>query len=212
MTKHLFSKSVGTILVLSGASKAFNVAAFADEARLYADAYIADGLHHLAMPAAVALCAVEVWLGLLSISRSYATFAMWPMLALLSFFVWLTAVNAFWPSPFGPIESCGCFGELIHFTPLASFIKSAVLWLVALAAVVMQPKITADAFKPSRYAIFAMVAGIALPLFSLLALDRMGHGVYLAAFLGLCGTSGFLAWRMHRKQKAVFLSNTKNAN
>ena len=182
-------------------AKIFNDTVLNDEARLYADAYIADGLHHLAMPAAVALCAVEIWLGLLSISRRYATFALWPMLALLSFFVWLTAVNAFWPSPFGPIESCGCFGELIHFTPLASFIKSAVLWLVALAAVVIQPKITADAFKPNRYAIFAMVSGIVLPLFSLLALDRMGHGVYLAAFLGICGASGFLSWKKaHREE------------
>lgn len=190
---------LGFIFILSGATKAFNVGSFAYEVRLYADAYIADGLHLLAMPAAIALCAVEVWLGLLSISRHYAVLAMWPMLALLSFFVWLTAVNAFWPSPFGPIESCGCFGELIHFTPLASFIKSAVLWLVTLAAVVMQPKITADAFKPSRYATFAMVAGITLPLFSLLALDRMGHGVYLAVFIALCGASGFLAWKMARR-------------
>lgn len=195
MIRHIISKSVGTILVLSGASKAFNVAAFADEARLYADAYIADGLHHLAMPAAVALCAVEVWLGLLSISRRYATFAMWPMLALLSFFVWLTAVNAFWPSPFGPIESCGCFGELIHFTPLASFIKSAVLWLVTLAAVIMQPRVSANALKPNRYAICALVASLVLPIFSLVALERLGHGVYLAAFLALCGTGAFLVWR-----------------
>lgn len=190
---------LGFIFILSGAAKAFNVGSFAYEVRLYADAYIADGLHLLAMPAAVALCAVEVLLGLLAISRRYAVFALWPMLALLSFFVWLTAVNAFWPSPFGSIESCGCFGELIHFSPLASFIKSAALWLVALAAMVMQPKITADAFKLNRYAIFAMVAGIMLPLFSLLALDRMGHGVYLAAYIALCGASGFLAWKMARR-------------
>ena len=49
----------------------------------------------------------------------------------LTFFVWLTGDNYFNPSPLGRIESCGCFGELIHFTPLASFIKSLVLWCMA---------------------------------------------------------------------------------
>ncbi len=195
MIKHLFSKSVGTIFVLSGASKAFNVAAFADEARLYADAYIADGLHHLAGPAAVALCAVEIWLGLLAISRRYATFATWMMLVLLSFFVWLTAVNYFCPTPLGSIESCGCFGELIHFTPLASFVKSVVLWGMALAATIMQPRVSANALKPNRYVIGALVASLVLPMFSLLALERLGHGVYLAAFLALCGTGAFLVWK-----------------
>lgn len=32
----------------------------------------------------------------------------------------------------GSIESCGCFGELIHFTPLTSFIKSVVLLMMAI--------------------------------------------------------------------------------
>ena len=32
----------------------------------------------------------------------------------------------------GSIESCGCFGELVHFSPLGAFIKSLVLFVVSL--------------------------------------------------------------------------------
>lgn len=51
--------------------------------------------------------------------------------AILSFFLWLTGINLFFPSLIGSIESCGCFGELIHFTPTTSFIKSFILWILS---------------------------------------------------------------------------------
>ena len=53
--------------------------------------------------------------------------------AILSFFVFLTGVNLFFPTVIGSIEACGCFGELIHFTPLSSFIKSVILLVIAIA-------------------------------------------------------------------------------
>ena len=58
-------------------------------------------------------------------------------LVMLTFFVWLTGVNLFFPTMFGSVESCGCFGELIHFTPVGSFVKSVVLWVFALVLFVM---------------------------------------------------------------------------
>lgn len=52
-------------------------------------------------------------------------------------FVWLTGVNLFFPTIFGSVESCGCFGELVHFTPVGSFVKSMVLWMLALVLFVL---------------------------------------------------------------------------
>ena len=60
-------------------------------------------------------------------------FGAFAFVAMLSLFVYLTGVNLFFPTVIGSIESCGCFGELIHFTPLSSFIKSVILLLIAIA-------------------------------------------------------------------------------
>ena len=50
---------LGTIFILSGVAKAFNVNTFAYEVRLYADAYLWDGLVCWATPIAVLVCTVE---------------------------------------------------------------------------------------------------------------------------------------------------------
>ena len=50
---------------------------------------------------------------------------------MLLFFVYLTGVNLFFPTIIGSIETCGCFGELVHFTPVSSFVKSVVLLVMA---------------------------------------------------------------------------------
>ncbi len=50
--------------------------------------------------------------------------------ALLMFFVYLTGMNLFFPAMMVSIESCGCFGELVHFTSEESFVKSIVLWVM----------------------------------------------------------------------------------
>lgn len=43
----------------------------------------------------------------------------------------LTAINIFIPSEYGSIESCGCFGEFIHFSSKASLIKTFFIWLLS---------------------------------------------------------------------------------
>lgn len=193
---------LGAIFILSSLSKAINVAAFATETRLYLDAYFWDGMHSWDVPLSVTICAIELTVGLLSLHARYARIGNAAMTAILTFFVWLTAVNAFWPTPFGSIESCGCFGELIHFTPLASFVKSAVLWAMSLVALVGQCRArepwNLGALLHDRFTLLALIAGLALPTFSLLALEQMGHEVYLAAFLMLCGAEAFGAWKMAR--------------
>lgn len=61
-------------------------------------------------------------------------------LLLLIFFTILTGVNYFSPPITGSIQSCGCFGELINFTPQASFYKSLLLLIIALSSVILTLK------------------------------------------------------------------------
>lgn len=83
------------------------------------------------------VCLAELLIGVFFLIPRFCLYANIAALIALSFFVCLTGDNYLNPSIIGPIESCGCFGELIHFTPLEAFVKSCVLWVFALGGIIM---------------------------------------------------------------------------
>ena len=123
MKRITLNRILGIIFILSGVAKSFNVNSFAYEVRLYADAYFWDGLAYWATPIAVLVCTAEIFFGLLSQRRDYTRVCSVIFFVPLTIFTWLSSINYFAPSLFGSIDSCGRFGELIHFSPLASFVK-----------------------------------------------------------------------------------------
>jgi hypothetical protein len=191
MKQITLNRILGTIFILSGMAKAFNVKSFAYEVRLYADAYFWDGLAYWATPIAVLVCSAEIFFGLLAQRRDYTRVCGVVFFVLLTFFTWLTAVNYFAPSLFGSIESCGCFGELIHFSPLASFIKSAVMWVVAFCNLFMfLPDETFGRLQTGladkRSIVIAGLTAILLPLFSLFTIEIMEHIIYSIFYFAIC--------------------------
>lgn len=120
------------VLIASSILKAVGIKTFAQEAGDYIDLYMPQWLYGWNMPCAIGVCVVELTVGILLIWRKQIVWTSAMALLLLTFFVWLTGVNMFFPTIFGSVESCGCLGELIHFTPMGSFVKSVVLWFLAL--------------------------------------------------------------------------------
>ena len=123
---------LGLVFIASSLLKVFSISTFQIEVGEYIDLYMPWWMHGWDIAYAVGVCLVELVVGLMAFSRKYARCMSVLSVLLLSFFVWLTGVNLFFPTIFGSVESCGCFGELVHFTPLTSFIKSVVLWIFAL--------------------------------------------------------------------------------
>lgn len=119
--------------LLSGLLKIFSLRAFEQEVQLYGYAYIGEWVRDISLEIALLVCVAEIIAGLIAILRIFPIFSAFAFVAMLSLFVYLTGVNLFFPTVIGSIESCGCFGELIHFTPLSSFIKSVILLLIAIA-------------------------------------------------------------------------------
>ena len=129
--------TLGVCFILSGVMKAVNVYSFAQEIRLYMEVYMDSFCVQWIVEIAVLVCAIETITGLLALRKKYEPIVAVIFLGMMSFFVWLTGMNLFCPSLMGSIESCGCFGELIHFSPLASFVKSVVLWMMAIGCWVL---------------------------------------------------------------------------
>lgn len=188
--KTILRVALGGCFILSGVMKAVNVYAFAQEIRLYIEAYMDTALVPWAVELAVAVCAMETITGLLALRKRHVPVVAVVFFGMMSFFVWLTGVNLFCPSLMGSIESCGCFGELVHFSPTGSFVKSVVLWVMAagLLGLCLGEKrgMAVEGALMDGKAV-AMAVGGALPaVYSYLCLERMEHGWYLAGYVALC--------------------------
>lgn len=207
-TLRYLPKLLGIVFVLSAGSKAFNILAFSSEIRLYCDTYIWKELSFWSHPIAIVVCAIEMILGILSFTPKYRAASMIIMLIMLTFFVWLTGINYFSPSIFGSIESCGCFGELIHFSPFGAFVKSLMLWIIALPLGVTSSRIlklqALNNVLHDEYLITTIVVSPILPLFSYMAFDSMTHLCYGLSYIALCIILLFLASKNTTKiQKKV---------
>ena len=128
---------LGIVFLASSLLKIVSIRTFAMEVGEYIDLYMPQWLHGWNMPCAIGVCVSELLVGVLAFWRRMVRWVSILSLVMLTFFVWLTGVNLFFPTMFGSVESCGCFGELIHFTPTGSFVKSVVLWVFALVLFVM---------------------------------------------------------------------------
>lgn len=137
MWVHVLAMTLGVIFIASGLLKIVSIQTFAMEVGEYIDLYMPQWLHGWNMPCAIGVCISELLVGVLAFWRRMSRWMSILSLVMLTFFVWLTGVNLFFPTMFGSVESCGCFGELVHFTPVGSFVKSMVLWVLALVLFVM---------------------------------------------------------------------------
>lgn len=129
---NISSYIIASILLFSGISKCFYLQRFAEEVSQYSEFYVSSSFSPLSEFIAIALCFIEIIVGVLLFTKKLLFIAASMSFLLMSFFLYLTGINYLFPTVLGSIESCGCFGELIHFTAKGSFIKSGVLWLIAL--------------------------------------------------------------------------------
>lgn len=125
---------LGCTFIVSGFSKIINVDAFASEIAQYAEYYLSNEIIRWRTYAAICVCILEIIMGILAVfrrSKIIITITSIFFFAAMCFFLYLTGMNYFNPPIEGSIESCGCFGELIHFTAQTSFYKSLFLWVVS---------------------------------------------------------------------------------
>ncbi len=131
---------LAAVLLLSGGSKLFYLQGFATEVSLYSELYVSSILVPWSYAIALVVCCVEIGLGILLYNRRFALYSIFVVFALMTFFLYLTGVNYLSPTIFGSVESCGCFGELIHFSAKGSFTKAVILWIVAFVVFLLSIK------------------------------------------------------------------------
>lgn len=196
-----------SVFLLSSVMKAVNINSFVMETRLYMDAYFWDlksvisGFEtiRMEMVGAIGVCVIEMLVALLAIQHEYRRVASVGFCVMLTFFVYLTGLNLFFPTIMGSIESCGCFGELIHFSPLASFIKSVVLWVLSIVLVVYSwhERWNVSMLLKDWYLYICIATSLVLPLYSLWFFEALSHTLYIVGFVVLVVmlTGNIVIWR-----------------
>lgn len=132
---YLLECILGATLLFSGMTKAISIQGFAVEITQYCELYVNSALSLWNKELAVMMCGIEILLGVCLFIYRLNPYSIVAAFWLMSFFTYLSGMNYFFPPSFGRIESCGCFGEMIHFTPLGSFLKSIVLLAISMIVI-----------------------------------------------------------------------------
>lgn len=122
------------VFIISSATKIWELQEFSTTVGIYSSAYISSLVAEHRLPLSIILVLTECILSIGLLIKGTRWYALRGILALLSFFVYLTARDYLWPIDDMPIGDCGCFGRFLTLSPLLSFIKSISLWIICLLA------------------------------------------------------------------------------
>lgn len=178
------------VFMTSSLLKSINIHSFSMEVEEYIGLYLSAFMQGYGRACAIMVCVMEMTVGLLALKTRYHLVANAMFATMMTFFVYLTGVNYLYPTIFGSIESCGCFGELIHFSPQASFIKSVVLWIlsVGLLGYGLHEKRhwNLKMLVCDPYLYICIVVSLVLPLYSYFLFEEMEHTPYIVVYVALC--------------------------
>ena len=183
--------ALGFVFILSAMMKAVNVFAFGNTIESFCGLLGMNVFYGYGKVLAVLICAWELFLGLLSLHPGFQKLVCWIFPVMLGYFTYITFNNH--TRMYAQIESCGCFGEIIHLSAAATFYKNVVLFLLSIGLCVLSVKNNGEMMRlnPSCiiknvYVWLCLLMSFVLPLFSLVYMNRLGHSVYLILYLSLC--------------------------
>lgn len=180
------------IFLASGTLKSFNIYSFSTEISLISEAYSFPSCFiFLRHELAIIICIAEIILGTITLTtKSHEKLFSLAYVIFMTFFLILTGLNYYAPSVYGSIESCGCFGDFIHISPMWSFIKNCILWGTALYGLFLQyntkNKQKRTSLKKntlSRH--FTFFTASFIPIYSYLFFNKLEHFPYTVIFLTL---------------------------
>lgn len=124
-TKHFLLFCIGLTFILSAVLKAISINSFSQTVQLYCGLLGMDELSEYNKSLSIAIIVLELMIGIGAFVKPLQNIVICFCPFVLGFFTYITYINYY--SLYGNIESCGCFGELVHLSPDESFYKNVVL-------------------------------------------------------------------------------------
>lgn len=159
---------VGVLFIFSGLIKANDPMGFGFKLQEYFAVFGTEWLSPFAVGLSIAICALEIVLGVAVLLGARIRVAAWGLLLLILFFTWLTFYSAW----YNKVTDCGCFGDAIKLTPWQSFTKDVILLALIIPIFIYRKRI--KPLLPGKG------SDVALLLASVLSL---GFGIYTYRYL-----------------------------
>lgn len=118
--------------IISGILKGIAVKGFAIIVREFLGLLALGTLQAHYFTIALLICIFEMTIGLLVFIKKLRPILSLIYITVIAFFTLLTYINL--TDMYGGIESCGCFGEVIHLGPLETFVKNIILLSLSIIA------------------------------------------------------------------------------
>lgn len=128
--KKILLIGLGVTFILSAILKTISVYSFSQTVNSFCGLLGMDVLYGYGFPLAIVIIAFELLIGVCAFIRRFQRFIIWIYTIVLGFFTYITYIN--YTDLYGGIESCGCFGELIYFTPVSSYYKNIAIFVLSL--------------------------------------------------------------------------------
>ena len=167
---------VGILFILSGFLKGIDPIGNALKIKEYLGAFHLDFLDFLSIPGAIILSSAEFLVGVAILKglriKLFSKIALW----FISFFTLLTLIILI----FNPVSDCGCFGEALHLSNQATFIKNLILLGAAVLIYLQRQKIAPVASAKVEWGYLAAYAALILCLqgYSLKNIPQIDFGIY----------------------------------
>lgn len=168
--------SFGLLFVFSGFIKAIDPIGNALKIKEYFGAFHLSSIDFLSIPSAILLSTAEFIVGVAILKglriKTFSKIALW----FISFFTLLTLIILI----FNPVNDCGCFGEAIHLSNKATFIKNLILLTAAIVVYWQREKFLPIASPKVEwgYIVAYGVLIIALQGYSLRNIPQIDFGIY----------------------------------
>ena len=114
---------LGLTFIVSGLSKMIDIWGFMYKIDQYLNVWGCPQPQSLVFTCAAALSAGEFLLGFVMLLGCYRKLALWTMMLIMLFFTPLSAYIAI----VNPVPDCGCFGEFLQISNVATFLKNVVI-------------------------------------------------------------------------------------
>ncbi len=128
---------VGILFIFSGLVKANDPLGLSYKMQEFFEAWGVQGFHHYTLAMAIFMNAFEIIAGIALIVGWRMKLFSWLLLLLIVFFTFLTGYAWLATNPDGSAKfaSCGCFGDCLPLTPVQSFFKDVLLFVLILLIV-----------------------------------------------------------------------------
>lgn len=123
---------LSVILIIASLLKLIGFDNFVSTVNMFVDSYLIGIPFSIVYSLSIIIIVSEFIIGFIGLFNKLRVISLPLIMSIYFAFTIITFLNYFFPTSLGSIHNCRCFGDLLYLSPLASFFKSTILFVMSL--------------------------------------------------------------------------------